>query len=222
MSIEKKDLLNRILKTTFGLFVFSIGSYLTIVADIGLTPWDSLSMGLSYHGPFSFGQIHVATALLIAVIDLLLKEKIGVGTLLDALLVGTFIDIFTALVPIDLPGGIGFGIVFMVIGLLVMAVGQVFYMSGALSCGPRDTLMVAIGKRLPKLKIGLVDILMKVVLIAISFVIGGPIGIGTLIAMLGMGSAMQLVYTIFKFEPRNIVHQGLIESVEIILGRKRK
>ena len=222
MSIEKKDLLNRILKTTFGLFVFSIGSYLTIVADIGLTPWDSLSMGISHHVPFSFGFVHVASALLIAVIDLLLKEKIGVGTLLDALLIGTFIDIFTALVPINLPGGIGFGIVFMVIGLLVMAVGQVFYMSGALSCGPRDTLMVAIGKRLPKLKIGLVDILMKVVLIAISFVIGGPIGIGTLIAMLGMGSAMQLVYTIFKFEPRNVVHQGLIESVEIILGRKRK
>lgn len=76
---------SRLLLTALGLFIFSIGEFLTIQANIGLNPWACLSMGASYHLPLSYGQVHVCISLLIVGIDVMLGEKIGFGTLLDAL-----------------------------------------------------------------------------------------------------------------------------------------
>ena len=86
------------LRTEFGLFVFSFGEFLTILGNIGLTPWDTVTMGISYHVPMTFGQVHVVSALIIVIIDLILGEKIGVGTILDAVSCGTFVDLFDRLI----------------------------------------------------------------------------------------------------------------------------
>lgn len=217
MKNERKETIKKIIKTSFGLFVFSFGEYLTILGNIGLTPWDSLSMGITNYVTFSFGQVHVASAIIIIFIDLAMKEKIGIGTVLDALLVGTFVDMWTNILPFEGIEGFFPGLIVVIAGLFIMAIGQVFYMSGGLSCGPRDTLLVAVGKRLSKLPIGLVDILMKIALVIISFSIGGPIGFGTLVAMLGMGTCMQIVYGLFKFDPRNIEQESIIASIEKLL-----
>ena len=174
-------------------------------------------MGISNYVSFTFGQVHVASAIVIIFIDLAMKEKIGIGTVLDALLVGTFVDMWTSILPFKGTSGFIPGLLVVIAGLFVMALGQVFYMSGGLSCGPRDTLLVAVGKRLSKLPIGLVDILMKIALVIISFVIGGPIGFGTLLAMLGMGTCMQIVYGLFKFDPRKVEQESIVASVEKLL-----
>ena len=213
MNTKQKDIIKRILKSIFGLFIFSIGDYLTIVANIGLTPWDSLTMGIANSFNISFGTISVASSIIIIIIDLLMNEKIGFGTVLDAIFVGTFVDFFIADFHIPYARNTFVGIIYLTIGLLIMAIGQVFYMSSGLSCGPRDTLLIAVGKRLPKIQIGHVDILMKVVLIGISLIIKGPIGIGTLYAMVMMGFAMQMVYKIFNFEPRDVKHESVIETI---------
>ena len=100
-----------------------------------------------------------------------------------------------------------------------MAIGQVFYMAAGLSCGPRDSLLVAVGKRMPKLDIGYVDIIMKVVIILVSYFMGGPIGIGTIYSMVVMGLVMKIVFKLFKFEPRNIKHENIIETIQkLIMG----
>ena len=207
------------LRTEFGLFVFSFGEFLTILGNIGLTPWDTVTMGISYHVPLSFGQVHVLSALIIVIIDLAMGEKIGIGTILDAVSCGTFVDLFSAIVPYSGASNKWAGLMFMIVGLLIMAVGQVFYMSGGLSCGPRDSLMVAVGKRLPKIPIGYVDIIMKVVLVGIALLLRGPVGVGTVIAMFGMGLAMQIVYGLFKFDPRSIKQEGIVESCKHLLGK---
>ena len=219
LGMQRKDALVRILKVVFGLLVFSFGEFVTILGNIGITPWDTLSMGISYHVPLTFGQIHVGSALVILVIDLLMKEKIGLGTVLDALLTGTFVDMWDFLIPFEGATNKWAGLVLLLLGMLIMAAGQVFYMSGGLSCGPRDSLLVAVGKRLPKIPIGYVDMIMKVVIVIVSYLIGGPIGFGTLIAMLGMGVAMQIVYSIFKFEPRNVVHEGIVTTFKHIFEK---
>lgn len=212
--MQRRETIKKIIKTAFGLFVFAFGEYITIQGNVGLTPWDALSMGISNYVPLSFGQVHVTSALIIIVIDLLLKEKIGIGTILDALLVGTFVDMFTAILPFNGVTNKFVGLVLLILGMLVMAIGQLIYMAGGLSCGPRDSLLIAVGKRLPKVPIGYVDIMMKIVLVIVSKIIGGPIGFGTLVAMFGLGSAMQVVFTISKFEPRNVVHENFIDSIK--------
>lgn len=212
-----KKLLVRTLCTIAGLLVFSFGTYCTIAANIGLGPWECLSMGLSFHTPFSYGIVHSTIGLTILAIDLALGEKIGLGTLLDALLVGNFVDLFDAMgfmpkLHALLPrvGLFGFG-------LPVLALGQVIYMSAGLGCGPRDTLMVGLGRRMKHIRIGLVETGILLTALLIGWLLGGPVGIGTLIAGLGSGAAMQLVFSLLRFEPRSVQHESLIDTWRTII-----
>lgn len=213
-----RDFAERVFRVVFGLFIFAAGNYLTILGNIGLTPWDSVHMGITnIFSSLSFGTIHIIVSVVVLIADLLMKEKIGLGTIFDAVLVGPFVDMWTAINPIKSINNFWLGTLVAVVGLFIMAVGQYFYMSGGLSCGPRDSLLVGVGKRFPKIKIGFVDIGMKIILVIIALALKGPIGLGTLIAMCGMGLAMQIVFTIFRFDPRIINQLDLIQTYKSLL-----
>ena len=212
-----KLLLKRIIRVVLGLFIFAFGTYLTIVADIGLAPWDSLAMGLSGKTSLSYGTWMTITAVIILFVDILMKEPIGIGTVIDALVVGPFVDFFMAVIPLPYSQHWYTGAVVMFGGFLIMSLGMFFCMGAGLSCGPRDSLLVGLGKRLPKLKIGLVQIIMLIAVALFAFLLGGPIGIGTIEGMLLMGVALQIVFGILKFEPRNVEHEDIITSLKHIL-----
>ena len=207
-----KYLLKNIIRATIGLMICSIGIYLGLVADVGLVPWDSLTMGLANLTSISYGKINISISLTILVTDIILKERVGVGTILDALLTGTFIDILYIALPITKPGSIIVGLIYLTVGMFVIAFGTSVYMKAGLSCGPRDSLLVAIGKKFPKLKIGYVDMIIKVLLIIISIIIKGPVGIGTVYGMLMMGVCFNIVFGLIKFEPRSITHDDLLDT----------
>ena len=79
-------------------------------------------------------------------------------------------------------------------------------------------LLVGLGKRMPKVPIGVVQISMLAVVVFVSLLLGGPIGIGTLVSVLGMGLVMQLVLNIVHFEPRDVTNRDCVEVVKILLG----
>ena len=87
------------LRIVLGLLVFAFGVHLTIYANIGLAPWDCLGMGISYHTPLNYGLSMTVMAVVILLIDLALKERIGFGTIIDALLTGNFVQMFNDLNP---------------------------------------------------------------------------------------------------------------------------
>ena len=91
----KENIYAQMCRCIFGLFIFSFGLYMTVVADIGLAPWDVLAMGLSYHTPLTYGNALIAISILVLFGVFLLREKIGFGTIFDAILVGVFVDLFT-------------------------------------------------------------------------------------------------------------------------------
>ena len=202
-----------------GLIIFSVGVHCTIFANIGLAPWDCLAMGLSYHIPLNYGMTVTMISLIIIVIDLLLKERIGFGTLLDALIVGNTVQFFNDLNPLSLNRGILTGIPIMLVGFVFMAVGQWIYMSGAQCCGPRDALLVGLGKRLPKVPIGLVEVGLWAVVVLAGWLLGGPVGIGTLVSVLGAGLVMQLICRIVRFEPRDVQNRDVIEVIRILCSK---
>lgn len=203
----------RVLQATFGLLLFAVGLLLMVQANIGLAPWDVFSMGLSYHLPLTYGQSMVSISLTILLLDVLLKEKIGLGTILDAVLVGSAVDVYTSLNLVPkcqtLLGGLGM----MLVGLVILGFSQVIYMRAALSCGPRDALLVGVGRRLPKLSIGTVQVLLQAMALAAGWALGGPVGVGTVVSVFGIGISMQIVFRLMKFEPRDVVHEGLWESL---------
>ena len=195
------------LQIAAGLLVFALGVHLTIYANIGLAPWDCLGMGVARNTPLNYGLSMTAMALVILGIDLLLKERIGFGTIIDALLTGNFVQMFNDLNPLPANESLWAGIAIMVAGFVFMALGMWIYMSAGQCCGPRDALLVGLGKRLPRVPIGIVEILLWAAVLLAGWLLGGPVGIGTLISTFGAGLVMQLVYSVLRFEPRSVAHR---------------
>ena len=204
-------------RIVFGLFVFAFGVHLTIYANIGLAPWDCLGMGISYHTPLNYGLSMTVMAVIILIIDILLGERIGYGTIIDALLTGNFIQMFNSLNPIPENDNLWLGIAIMIFGLAFMAIGMLIYMKGAQGCGPRDALLIGLGKRMSKIPIGIVEILLWSVVLLVGWLLGGPVGVGTLISTFGAGIVMQLIYNALHFEPRKIVHRDIFEVTRELL-----
>ena len=149
-----------------------------------------------------------------------MKEKIGFGTVIDALLTGNFVQMFNNINPFPENDNLWLGIAVMLVGFVFMAIGMWVYMSAEQCCGPRDALLVGLGKRMKKLPIGIVEILLWGIVLLCGWLLGGPVGIGTLISTFGAGLVMQLVYMLIHFEPRNLHHQNFLKTIEILSGRK--
>ena len=212
--MKKSIIIRQWLQIAAGLLVFSFGVHLTIFANIGLAPWDCLGMGIARHTPLNYGLAMTVMAVIILGIDLLLKEKIGFGTIIDALLTGNFVQMFNDLNPLPLNRNLWMGILLMLTGFIFMALGMYIYMKAGQCCGPRDALLVGLGKRMPKVAIGIVEIMLWAVVLLIGWLLGGPVGIGTLISTFGAGLVMQAVYHALGFEPRAVRHRSVLQVLK--------
>ena len=214
--VRKKIVLQWV-RIVLGLLVFAFGVHLTIFANIGLAPWDCLGMGIAAHTPLNYGLSMTLMALVILGIDLLLKERIGFGTVIDALLTGNFVQMFNDLNPLEQNKNTWLGILIMLSGFVFMALGMWIYMKGEQCCGPRDSLLVGLGKRMSRVPIGLAEIMLWAAVLLAGWLLGGPVGIGTLISTFGAGLVMQLVYSLVKFEPRQVKHRDVVQTVKALV-----
>ena len=202
----------RLGRLLFGLVLFSVGGYLSIQANVGLAPWSAFSMGVSGRTGLLYGDVSVITSFVILAIDLCLKEKIGVGTLLDAVLIGKLTDLLLALNLMPKMENFWAGVAVLLLGQVVTAVGSYYYIGAALGCGPRDALMVALGKRLKRTPIGLVRMLIAGAALLIGWALGAKVGLGTVISVFGMGTILQVTFQILKFDVKDITHEGLSDT----------
>ena len=101
----------------------------------------------------------------------------------------------------------------MLFGFLFIALGMYVYMKAEQGCGPKDGLLIAIGKRMPKIPIGVVEMLLWTVVTLIGWLLGGTVGIGTVISTFGAGAVMHLFFDVIGFEPRKLEHKSLTESL---------
>ncbi len=217
-----KTIFKQWLQIVLGLLVFSLGVYLTVYANIGLAPWDCLGMGVAKHTPLNYGLSMTVMSVLILAIDLALKERIGYGTVIDALLTGNFVQAFNDINPLPENHSLPLGVAIMLLGFVLMSLGMWIYMRAAQGCGPRDSLLVGLGKRLRRLPIGLVQILLLAAVLLAGWLLGGPVGIGTLLSAFGTGAVMQVVYRLLRFDPRQVKHRDIVEVTrELLAARKR-
>lgn len=207
-------------KAALGLVAFGAGEYLTIQADLGTAPWDTLNMGLHRTLGIRFGTAAVAVSLLILVIDALMREPIGIGMILDAFIVGKTIDLLNWLEPVSCPEKPVAGVAMMLAGIVIMGFSQAAYMGAALCCGPRDTLLVGLKKRLRRVPIGAISVVMLSAVTLAGWLLGGTVGVGTLIAAFLIGPVMQAAFRMVHFDPTAVKHQNLAESLRVIIGKK--
>ncbi|MBQ8588858.1 MAG: hypothetical protein IJ486_00145 [Firmicutes bacterium] len=219
MNRTRGEIFKHSILAAVGLISFGIGCYISIQANIGVAPWDTFTLGLSGTLGVQYGTASIAMSLIVLTVDLLLRERIGVGTLLDAFIVGKTVDFCNWLDFIPKQDNMIVGIVMMFVALTIMGFSQYLYMTAALSCGPRDSLIVALGRRMKKVPIGFVSTTILVVVLAIGWRLGGPVGIGTLIAAIFQGPLMQFAFNVMKFDATSVKHQDLVTSVKVLTGR---
>ena len=202
------------------LFVNGFGVYLTIQANIGAGPWDVLNIGVSKTLGMLYGNASIAISITILVIDILLREPIGIAMIIDALTVGKAVDFYNRLNVVPPCKDPLTGVLIMIAGLVVLAYTQFTYMSASLGCGPRDTLLVGLAKRLDRLPIGLVSILLLGTATLIGWLLGGPVGLGTIICAFGTGPVMQLAFRTVRFDPKKLHHQNIRQSMKVMFGKQ--
>ncbi|WP_235480356.1 membrane protein YczE [Leifsonia sp. Leaf264] len=174
----------RIAQLLVGLFLYGIGIALIVRGQIGAAPWDVLTQGIAKHTGLSFGLITILTSGVVLLLWIPLRQRPGIGTVLNALLVGPSADIGLALIPTDLP--LVARIFVFIAGLLVLAGATGLYIGAHFGPGPRDGLMTGLHRR-TGWRIWIVRTGIEVVVVAIGWALGGNVGIGTLAFALLIG-----------------------------------
>ena len=219
-STGKSIVINMFL-AAISLFVNGFGVYLTIHANMGAAPWDVFNLGISNTFGISYGTASITVSLTILLIDALLKEPIGIAMIIDAIVVGKSVDFFDYINVIPVPHTIIGKVIMTFIGLVIIGYTQGTYMMASLGCGPRDTLLVGLNKRLKKLPIGIVSILLLSVATTIGYILGGPVGPGTVICAVCAGPIMQFALFTMHINAVKIKHQPIGASLRVFTKKKK-
>lgn len=219
---SSKNILLNTVSAAFGLMLFGFGIYLTIQANVGVDPWSVLCFGVSGSLHILYGNASILIALVLIVVDVAMGEKIGIGTLLDAVVVGKTVDLLNWLDLIPKCTSIVSGLIMLLVAFFIMGWSQYFYMKSGLCCGPRDSFQITLGRRMPKVPMGAVYGIILLVVLILGLLLGGKdsAGIGTIISPVASGFLQQLAFNIMHFEPKDVEHQGFFKSLRIIFGKK--
>lgn len=186
----------------FGLILFAAGIVAILESRLGLSPWDVLNQGLARHTPLSFGMANVAVGLLILLLAWSLGGTPGIGTVANAVLVGTFIQALTALDAVTALSGDGLAvrIPLLLVGVWLIGPATAFYIGADLGAGPRDTLML-VGTRRTGVRIGLVRATLEVSALVVGIVLGGTFGVGTVLFALAIGPVVESSFALLGRSP---------------------
>jgi len=189
-----RRLTRRSIQLLIGLFLYGIGIAFIVRGEIGAAPWDVLTQGIATHVPLSFGVITVLTSIVVLLLWIPIRQKPGVGTLLNALLVGPAADIGFLLIPEGQPLWVRIG--FFAIGLVTLAAATGLYIGAQFGPGPRDGLMTGVHK-LTGWRIWVVRTALEVTVVVVGWLLGGDVGIGTLAFALLVGPLCQYFLRVF-------------------------
>ena len=173
----------------FGLILFGIGEGLLIVSLSGASPWSVLAQGISLNVNYSIGVITFIISIIVLIIWIPLKQKPGMGTILNALIIAAMIDLCINFVPS--PESYISQIILALVAVLTVGIGGGIYLVANLGPGPRDGLMIGLQK-VSNLPIAAVRAFIEISVVSVGWYLGGTVGIGTLLFAFGIGPAVAL------------------------------
>jgi uncharacterized membrane protein YczE len=196
-----------VIQIGFALFGLSIA--LTIESNLGTGTWSVFEVALAEITRLSVGTITVIVGFSVLVIALALREKVGWGTLGNILSIGPWLDLFLWLLP-SIQDNLILQFTFSFAGVFTQGIASAIYIGVNAGAGPRDSLMLAI-HRTTKLSLRVSRGAVELAVLIIGSLLGGPVGIGTLIFAVLIGPAVQWAFKIFKVQP----HKEEIEQVKV-------
>jgi uncharacterized membrane protein YczE len=179
-----------------GFLLFGLSIDVIVQASLGLDSWNVLQMALTFHLPVTLGEANILIAFIVVLIDIILNEPMGWGTLANVVFIGVWVDALRPYVP-SIPHLIMIQISYLLLGTLIMGFATAVYVGVDAGAGPRDTLMLAIS-RLGKTSLRGARTAIEVTVVALGWFLGGPAWLGTLIAAIAIGPAVQLGFKVLK------------------------
>ena len=172
-----------------GLALFGLGEGLLIVSFTGASPWSVLAQGISLNVNLSIGTITLFISLVVLIFWLPLKQKPGIGTILNALIIAMMIDICIKFVPT--PENYISQLILAIVAVFTVGFGGGIYLVANLGAGPRDGLMVGLQKK-TNMPIAAVRAFLEISVVTVGWYLGGKVGLGTLLFAFGIGPAVAL------------------------------
>jgi uncharacterized membrane protein YczE len=186
-----------------GLWLFAVGVVLGLRSGLGVAPWDVFHDGIRRATPLSFGAATVLVGVVLVVVALAFGVRAGPGTLVNMVAIGAFADALLAsgfasdLAARSLP----VRLTAVLAGVGLVALGSALYLGAGLGSGPRDSLMLALSAR-TRLPVGLIRGLLEASVLGVGWLLGGVVGVGTLLFAVGIGPAVQLAFRVLQVEVR--------------------
>lgn len=178
----------RLPQLVFGLLLYGWSMALMIEAGLGLDPWDVFHEGLTHYLPLTFGQITILVGALVLVLWIPLRQWPGLGTLLNVLLIGIAVD--QGLWLLEQPDSLALRVVMLVAGVVLNGLAGALYIGAHLGPGPRDGLFLGLVRR-TGYSVRLMRTSVEVAVLALGWVLGGTVGIGTVLYALAIGPLVQ-------------------------------
>ena len=197
---SRTELFGRLPRCVGGLAMFGVGIACIVRADLGLAPWDVFHQGVSELTGVSLGLVIILTGVALLLLWIPLRQRVGIGTVLNALEIGVVVDITLAVVPetdalvlrwLLLVGGIG-----------LIAVGSGLYIGSGLGAGPRDGLMVGLNERFGW-SIRVSRTVVEVAALLSGWALGGSVGVGTVVFAISIGPLAHITLDWFRLPPPN-------------------
>ena len=180
-----------------GLVLFGLGETLLVTANIGVSPWFVLHQGLSFKTGYSIGITTFIVSIIVILLWLPLKQKPGIATILNAILISIVIDLSLPFLPE--PKYFLLQLFQVMFGILIIGIGSGFYLVANLGPGPRDGLMTGINKQ-TNLSFSLIRIIIELSAVGLGFYLGGIVGMGTILYAVGIGFSVSLgLFLVGKF-----------------------
>lgn len=183
-----------------GFLLFGLSIDMMVQANLGLGPWDVLHMALTYHFPITLGQASIGVAFIVVVVDAILREPLGWGTMMNMLFVGVWVDALKPFVP-TIPSMFLIQVAYLLVGTLIMGFATAIYVGVDAGTGPRDSLMLALS-RMGKTSLRRSRTLIELAAVLVGWLLGGPLWLGTLVFAVGIGPAVQLAFRVLRVRGR--------------------
>ncbi|MET8084351.1 hypothetical protein [Micromonospora sp. NPDC005237] len=172
-----------------GLVLYGVSMALMIRSDLGLDPWDVFHQGLSERTGLSFGTVTIGVGALVLLLWIPLRQRPGLGTVSNVVVIGLVVDATLALLPTG--GPLGARIALLITGIVANGAATALYLGAQLGPGPRDGLMTGFVARRPGRSIRLVRTVIEVTVLALGWLLGGTVGVGTIAYALAIGPLAQ-------------------------------
>jgi len=181
-------MVTQLVRLILGLVLYGFTMALMVQSGLGLDPWDVFHEGLTHHVPLTFGQVVIVVGAIVLLLWMPLRQRPGIGTLLNVVIIGLAADAGIALV--DAPDALWARITLLLVGVVGNGLAGALYIGAHLGPGPRDGLWVAIvGRTGVSIRVARTGI--EITVLVTGFLLGGTVGLGTVLYALAIGPLVQ-------------------------------